>query len=193
MIIIGVPLYVCATASIPIALAMMMKGATIGAAIVFLMVGPATNTTSIATMIKILGKKSAIITLLSLIISSLFFGILLDNITLTQTFSPDIVSHHNHFGIINYAMTIFFIGIIINTLVSPYIITKPSLNTNHTQISVSGITCQHCVETIEKGIQSLGIVDVHVDLDSSIITIKDIDIDLKLVQEKIHSLGYKVN
>ena len=55
------------------------------------------------------------------------------------------------------------------------------------------MTCQHCVETIEKGIQSLGVIDVHVELDSSMITIKDKDIDLKLVYEKIHSLGYKIN
>ena len=84
MIIIGLPLYVCATASIPIALAMMAKGVTLGAALVFLMVGPATNTTSIITMIKILGKKSTIIILITLISLSVVFGLLIDYLVINE-------------------------------------------------------------------------------------------------------------
>ena len=96
MIIIGTPLYVCATASIPIALAMISKGATIGAALVFLMVGPATNTTSITTMLKILGKRSTLITLSVLIITSLLFGLLIDNLNLTYDVFKNYIPHHHH-------------------------------------------------------------------------------------------------
>ena len=120
MIIVGTPLYVCATASIPIALAMISKGATLGAALVFLMVGPATNTTSITTMLKILGKKSTLITLIVLISTSLLFGLLIDNMTLTYDGLKDYMPHHHpHTSLLNTACSIFFLGILINTLIIP--------------------------------------------------------------------------
>ena len=118
MIVIGLPLYVCATASIPIALAMMGKGITLGAALVFLMVGPATNTTSITTMMKILGKKSTIITISSLIIISLFFGMLVDSLSLP---TPDILNNehtHSHLSIINIISAILIVIIALNTLIN---------------------------------------------------------------------------
>ena len=120
MIIIGMPLYVCATASIPIALAMISKGATIGAALVFLMVGPATNTTSITTMLKILGKKSTFITLGVLIITSLAFGLLIDNMSLTYNALTNYMPHtHDHISIYHNICSMLFLGIIINTLILP--------------------------------------------------------------------------
>jgi len=50
MMAFGIPVYVCATASVPIAAALIAKGASPGAAIVFLMTGPATNAAAIATI-----------------------------------------------------------------------------------------------------------------------------------------------
>ena len=120
MIVIGTPLYICATASIPIALAMISKGATIGAAMVFLMVGPATNATSITTMIKILGKKSTFITLVVLIIVSLFFGVLIDNMSFVyDNLKNHSLHNHNHPTIYQYISSIIFLGILINTLIIP--------------------------------------------------------------------------
>mgnify|MGYP001434594115 CR=1 FL=1 len=120
MILVGIPLYVCATASIPIALAMISKGATIGAAIVFLMVGPATNTTSITTMIKILGKKSTLITLTTLIIASLCFGLLVDNISFVyEDLTKHVLHQHAHETTLTRLSSIIFLGILINTLVVP--------------------------------------------------------------------------
>jgi uncharacterized protein len=78
MMVIGIPSYVCATASVPIAAAMMMKGLTPGAAIVFLMTGPATNAASFATIWKILGSRTALIYLAAVAGCALASGILLD-------------------------------------------------------------------------------------------------------------------
>ncbi|MFC1676960.1 SO_0444 family Cu/Zn efflux transporter [Planctomycetota bacterium] len=60
MIFLGIPVYVCATASVPIAAAMILKGLTPGAALVFLMTGPATNAASFITIWKILGRTTAL-------------------------------------------------------------------------------------------------------------------------------------
>ncbi len=78
MLVFGLPLYVCATASVPIAAALIAKGISPGAAFVFLMVGPATNAASIATLLKILGKKQTAAFLLSVCVSALCSGLLLD-------------------------------------------------------------------------------------------------------------------
>ena len=62
---IAIPMYICATGSIPIAVALMLKGLTPGAALVLLMAGPACNMASILVINKVLGRR------LSLSISSL--------------------------------------------------------------------------------------------------------------------------
>jgi len=192
MIIIGLPLYVCATASIPIALAMMSKGVTLGAALVFLMVGPATNTTSITTMMKILGKKSTIITICSLVIISLCFGMLVDSLALSV---PNILNNnhtHSHTSIVNIISAIFMTMIALNTLTRSTGSTKNIDTANKLMIKISGMTCNHCTETIENGIRSMGVSDVNVDLDSSIATIST-DIDVNKIKDKIRSLGFKIN
>jgi uncharacterized protein len=80
MMALGIPMYVCATASIPIAAALMMKGLTQGAALVFLMTGPATNAATFVTIWKIMGRATALIYLVTIAGCSLLSGILLDYI-----------------------------------------------------------------------------------------------------------------
>ncbi len=78
VLVIGIPMYVCSTASIPIALTLMMKGLSPGAAFVFLFAGPATNIASIAVLLKAFSKKSIAIYLCSISLCALVFGYLLD-------------------------------------------------------------------------------------------------------------------
>ncbi len=78
MMLLGIPLYVCATASIPVAAAMMMKGITPGAALVFLMTGPATNAATIATIWRVMGRRTALLYLGVVAGTSLCSGLVLD-------------------------------------------------------------------------------------------------------------------
>jgi len=80
MMFLGIPVYVCATASVPVAAALILKGLTPGAAIVFLMTGPATNAASFVTIWKTLGSRTAITYLLTVAGCALLSGILLDYI-----------------------------------------------------------------------------------------------------------------
>jgi len=80
MMALGIPMYVCATASVPIAAALMMKGLTPGAALVFLMTGPATNAASFVTIWKIMGRATALIYLVTIAVCALASGLLLDHI-----------------------------------------------------------------------------------------------------------------
>lgn len=78
MMFLGIPVYVCATASVPVAAALIMKGLTPGAALVFLMTGPATNAASFVIIWKVLGKATSVIYLATVAGCSLLSGMLLD-------------------------------------------------------------------------------------------------------------------
>ncbi len=78
MVVVGIPMYVCATASIPIAATLVLKGISPGAAMVFLMTGPVSNGASIAAVFKLLGKRSGIVYLVSLTAGALLAGCSLD-------------------------------------------------------------------------------------------------------------------
>ena len=78
ILLVAAPMYVCATGSIPIAAALMLKGLSPGAALVFLMAGPATNVASILVLGKTLGKKNLIVYLVSIVLGAVFFGVLTD-------------------------------------------------------------------------------------------------------------------
>jgi len=80
MLVVGIPLYVCASASTPIAASLILKGMSPGAGLVFLLAGPATNVATILMVGKFLGKRSAIIYLVSISICAIAFGLLLNYI-----------------------------------------------------------------------------------------------------------------
>ncbi|MDK2827169.1 MAG: uncharacterized protein PWQ63_1441 [Methanolobus sp.] len=80
MLVIGIPLYICATASTPLAAALVSKGMSPGTAFVFLLAGPATNAATITMVTKFLGKRSAALYLTMIAVCSLAFGLLLDMI-----------------------------------------------------------------------------------------------------------------
>lgn len=61
MLLVGIPMYICATASTPVAAALILKGVSPGAALVFLLVGPATNITSLSVLFGLLGKRATVI------------------------------------------------------------------------------------------------------------------------------------
>jgi hypothetical protein len=80
MLAVGIPLYICATASTPIAAALILKGISPGAALVFLLAGPATNVTSLTVLFKILGKRATAIYFAAIAVSTICFGLLLDHV-----------------------------------------------------------------------------------------------------------------
>ena len=75
---IAIPMYICATGSIPIAVALMLKGLTPGAALVLLMAGPACNMASILVINKVLGRKTLFVYLFSIITMAICWGCIVD-------------------------------------------------------------------------------------------------------------------
>jgi uncharacterized membrane protein YraQ (UPF0718 family) len=80
MLLVGIPMYICATASTPVAAALILKGVSPGAALVFLLVGPATNITSLSVLFGLLGKRATAIYLVMLSLFAVLSGLVLDSI-----------------------------------------------------------------------------------------------------------------
>ena len=78
VLLISMPMYLCATGSIPIAVALMMKGLTPGAALVLLVAGPACNFASILILRRFLGTRTMLHYLGSIVFGSIIFGCLVD-------------------------------------------------------------------------------------------------------------------
>jgi hypothetical protein len=83
MLAVGIPLYICASASTPIAAAFILKGASPGTALVFLLAGPATNITSLTVLINILGKRATALHLFAIATISVLCGLAVDAIYLS--------------------------------------------------------------------------------------------------------------
>ena len=114
MVIIGIPMYICSTSSIPIAVALIANGVAPGAAYVFLVAGPATNAASLAIIGKALGRKTTIRYLTTIIAGSMIFGFAMDRIYTAIGISPfgAAMQHHhaeNNPGIFLTAVSIFFL------------------------------------------------------------------------------------
>jgi hypothetical protein len=80
MLLIGIPLYICATASTPIAAALVLKGLSPGAALVFLLAGPASNASTITVITRLMGKRIAALYLVTIAVCSLVLGLAVDQI-----------------------------------------------------------------------------------------------------------------
>lgn len=80
MLAVGIPMYICATASTPIAAALILKGVSPGAALVFLLVGPATNVTSLTVLFGVLGRRAAAIYLSTIALAAIAFGLIVDHV-----------------------------------------------------------------------------------------------------------------
>lgn len=91
VLIIAMPLYVCATASLPIAAAFILSGMSSGAAFIFLSAGPATNSVTMGVVLSMFGKKSLFIYIFTISILSIFFGYIFD----TYFFNVEVLSIMN--------------------------------------------------------------------------------------------------
>jgi len=127
VIAIAVPMYVCATASLPIAAGLMLNGVSAGAAFVFLSAGPATNTVTIGVVKKMLGTKSLVIYLGSIIVGSTLFGLGLDYIFDASAIDPASLIHMDEDGgIIATVSSVILWGLVLYYMIKPYFEKKDS-------------------------------------------------------------------
>jgi uncharacterized membrane protein YraQ (UPF0718 family) len=112
---LGIPLYVCSTGSIPIALAMIGMGLSPGAALAFLITGPATNAATIATVFQTMGRRAVLIYLTTLAGCSLAAGWLLNRIITAQVITEQVHRHAEHAGRFDQICALILTGLLISS------------------------------------------------------------------------------
>lgn len=198
VLIIAIPMYVCATGSIPIAAALMFKGLSPGAALVFLMAGPAVNMASVMVIGKVLGRKTMAAYIGSVVVGALVFGIIVDYLLPINWFvlPKEEVTHFCHtdtsIPIWQQISAWVLIAMLAVGLTSRYIIktSNHSKNNNAMTFKVEGMTCNHCKANVEKAILGVeGVTGVTIDLSSGKAEVEGTP-DPKAVIAAVESRGY---
>ena len=200
MMVLGIPVYVCATASVPVAAALIAKGVSPGAAVVFLMTGPATNAATIATVWKVLGRRTAVIYLLTVALSALGAGLLLD--VLIENVRIGSVAHVHAAGV-SYAEQISAV-VLLGVLGFSFL--RGSAGDGHhtrdheaseqemtTTLTIEGMTCGHCADSVRRALSECpGVTAATVDLAAGTARVSGEQPDVAALSAAVTGLGYRV-
>ncbi|MGB1103682.1 MAG: permease [Crocinitomicaceae bacterium] len=195
ILVASIPLYVCATGSVPIAAALLAAGVTPGAVLVFLMAGPATNAATITVLWKSLGKKTTLLYLVSIIGGALIFGILMDYF-LNPTWFTSLGMRAGHVhgeeaSWIAIISSIVLIGLIIFVELRKLFPKKYQIKEMNKVYSVEGMTCNHCKASVEKNLSNIdNITKVTADPNQNIVIIEG-DAQSDQIQKVIDDLGFQ--
>ena len=200
IVLVAVPMYVCATGSIPIAAALMLKGMSPGCALVLLMAGPAANVASMFVVNNAFGRKATVVYLLSIIGGAIGFGVLVDYWPgLREVFVNALPCHVMQHGMhgaswLNIVCSVALLGMIVVALGVKYWKShqiKRNKTTAMKEFKVKGMMCAHCKANVEKGLAALpGVEKVTVDLAKGTALVEG-SIPDQLIIECIEDLGYQ--
>ena len=119
MAIVGFPMYVCSTASIPIAASLIAKGVSPGAAFVFLMVGPAMNAMSLTTVSALVGRKAAVAYLVTILVGAILCGVVINLIPNAASASALAASTRHALSPVHWASAVFLAAMMAYNLIRP--------------------------------------------------------------------------
>lgn len=192
------PMYLCATGSIPIAAALMMKGLSPGAALVLLMAGPATNIAAMLLIDRTLGRKNLIIYLLTIISGAIAFGLIIDYILPTEWFITTATTHSISDNCCDAHATAWWkstSSILFAILLSISMIIKHIKPKNNIKMQnsfkIKGMMCNHCKENVERNIAKIeGVTEVRVELSEGVAYVNG-NFEPQKIIDTIKSLGYE--
>lgn len=206
ILLASIPLYVCATGSVPIAAVLLLKGLSPGAVLVFLMAGPATNAATITVIGNSLGRKTLISYLISIISGAIIFGLICDYLLPRAWFLNAIpvlssMDHQNHFipywlqitSSITFALLIFasFYRKFIQRYLKKNINMNLEMDRQGTIFKVGGMTCNHCKMNVENAINRIeGVKVLDIDLNTSKVKIEGQGHEDE-IKSAVESIGYE--
>lgn len=178
VVVVAIPMYVCATGSIPIAMSLMLKGLSPGTALVLLMAGPAANFASFTLISREMGKKAALLYIASIVVGAIGFGLVIDYLLPPSWF----VLTHFAGGACHSAHTLGWFpllcaGILAGLLTVAFCrryLRKTKTFSNMTQTyTIKGMNCPHCQATVTKAIAAVaGVTQVDVNLSTGKATVE---------------------
>ena len=194
MAVLSIPMYICATASVPIAAGLISSGIEPGAAFVFLMAGPATNIATISVIINTLGKKIVYIYLSTIFTCSIIFGALINKFIIINLNSMHHQMNHNHW--LNILSGLLLLAVCIYAISSKYFIKDVIENLKikaDLSFIVKGMTCNHCKETVTEAINTCdGIQDVTINLESGETFIYGKNLNKQHIITSINNVGFSI-
>jgi uncharacterized membrane protein YraQ (UPF0718 family)/copper chaperone CopZ len=211
---IGIPLYVCATASTPIALSLIVAGLSPGAALAFLISGPATNSAALTTLWKVLGKRTTIIYLLTVVIGAIGTGLLVDGIlatgavpvsALVDTVGATLEAHGEHHDAVGLWWWLQQASAAFLLLVMGYAMWPQRRSTaasggdelakdgpDVVELQIKGMSCNGCVQSLTRALAGLpGVSGVDVRLEDGSARLVGSGFAAGAVLEAIASLGFE--
>ena len=200
VVLVAVPMYICATGSIPIALSLMLKGLTPGIAFVLLMAGPAANFASIVILNRTQGKRATMIYVGSVVVTAIAFGLVIDYLLPERWFIPRGLTADNcchlHLNWFETACSILLAILLIISAIRTRMNNKHSHNFNsndmNSEYTITGMNCAHCRASAQKAIEEVdGVEKVSVDLSSGIAVVTG-NPDPEKVVEAIRKAGFDV-
>lgn len=203
MIVVAVPMYVCATGSIPIAMSLMMKGLSPGVAFVLLMAGPAANFASVMILGKTLGRRATAVYVGSVAVTAIAIGLAIDYLMPASWFVLPMAhgaACHAHgaemFPIFPTVCSALLASLLVYASLSGRIHhhhDHDNINNDmKQQIHISGMACPHCQATVRKAIAALpGAQTVDVDLASGIATVEG-EVSPEDIRKAVEAAGFEV-
>lgn len=212
MVIVAVPMYICATGSIPIAMSLMLKGLTPGVAFVLLMAGPAANFASVILLRKNLGKRATNVYVASVVFTAMAFGIIIDYLLPASWFALPSgaaaaqAACHLELPMFSTACTVLLLGLLGYSFYrnrrSPHKhahtcscgaddnCTISKTTDMHKTYNVKGMACAHCKATVEKAVNALpGVTSAAVDLSAGTVEVEG-NVDPAEVLAAISAAGF---
>ena len=198
---IAIPMYVCATGSIPIAVSLMAKGLTPGAGLVLLMAGPAVNSASMLVIGKVFGKRTLWLYLLSIIIGAMLFGLGIDYLLPGEWFAvksgiTETACHDGGIGIFSYICTGLLLVFLLNALLASHHHHHHDLEEEigeYIIYNIEGMNCNHCAANVEKAIAEVaGVEHVEVSLHEKTASILGTPNEADILQA-VESIGFKAS
>lgn len=197
VVIVAIPMYICATGSIPIALSLMLKGLSPGIAFVMLMAGPAANFASIILLGKTYGKRTTAVYVGSVVITAILFGLAIDLLLPASWFIPPTGSlsdtcHHSPAIFDTVCSALLALLLIYAAISRRHHHHSHNLSTEMKKTyKIDGMACPHCSANVEKTIRALdGADEVNVDLAAGKAEIVG-DVSPAKVAEAVRLAGYE--
>lgn len=193
LMLVGIPIYICATASIPIAAGLILAGVSPGAAFALLMTGPATNAATLSTIWKVMGKRTCLIYLATMMVAAFVGGMLLDQIITSQDVQTSM--HHGWMPVwIKTASAVALLGVLaFGALPKPrgQGATEGLKGDEMLELTIKGMTCSHCAATVKRAMLACpGVQDAKIDLDAGRAEVAGSGIDPAALCEAVSQLGY---
>ena len=167
MLLAGIPMYICATGSIPIAASFLAAGVAPGAVLVFLFVGPATNTATISFVAGTLGRRTLFLYLTGIVITAVGFGLGLDLAASSATFAglttSGAMSMLPPWLMIGSAAALLFVLLLPKAV--KLLRRAPAISEEGLVLTIPDMTCKNCAAQVTDALTSIeGTTNVIIDL-----------------------------